>query len=144
METFTVRTDGRRQGRWRWDFVPLVCGLALVIGCGQDGPRRYHLSGKVTYQGQPVPTGQIMFEPDSTKGNRGPQGFAEIHEGTYNTDAVGKGAISGAMIVTIIGFDHMPTGEGGPPPKALFPRYITRVDVPEEATTLDFPIPAGP
>jgi hypothetical protein len=32
-------------------------------GCGQEGISRYEISGTVTFQGQPVPEGNIAFEP---------------------------------------------------------------------------------
>ena len=40
----------------------------LIVGCGGgSGPARYKVTGKVTYQGQPVEKGQITFE-DPTAG----------------------------------------------------------------------------
>ena len=57
--TFLVRFGG----------LGLVAALLLAAGCGEAGPARYHVSGKVTFNGQPVPAGQIVFEPDPTAGN---------------------------------------------------------------------------
>jgi hypothetical protein len=39
----------------------LLFGLLLVVGCGPSGPNRVKVSGKVTYKGQPVPTGSVTF-----------------------------------------------------------------------------------
>ena len=50
-----------------------ICGLCLLLaplvtGCGgNSGPARYKITGKVTYQGQPVEKGEITFE-DPTAG----------------------------------------------------------------------------
>jgi hypothetical protein len=46
--------------------------VAIVFGCGPDGPSRYSISGSVTFQGKPVPVGFIKFEPDTAKSNAGP------------------------------------------------------------------------
>ena len=40
--------------------VPLAVSL---IGCGRPGPAMYAVSGTVTWQGQPVPKGDIVFMP---------------------------------------------------------------------------------
>ena len=40
--------------------VPLAVSL---IGCGRPGPAMYAVSGTVTWQGEPVPKGDIVFIP---------------------------------------------------------------------------------
>lgn len=53
----------------------LLVAVAAVVGCGSnDAPDRFHISGKVTFAGEPVPAGQIIFEPDASQQNSGPQG----------------------------------------------------------------------
>ncbi|HBO44562.1 MAG TPA: hypothetical protein DD670_11630 [Planctomycetaceae bacterium] len=121
--------------------VILACGLLVGEGCGKSTVKRHNLSGQVTFQGKPIPVGLIVFEPDATKGNRGPQGFAQIFDGRYETDKFGKGAIVGALNVEITGF---PPGDGsaGSPNVPLFPPYKTSVQISEETTTLNFEVPA--
>jgi len=118
----------------------LAVGLPLAGGCGKSKVQRHNLSGKVTFRGKPVPVGLIVFEPDATKGSRGPQGYAQIFDGRYETDKFGKGAVLGAMNVEITGF---PPGDGseGNPGAPLFPPYKTQTQISPETTTLDFDVP---
>ena len=95
--------------------------------CGASGPERYELSGTVQFQGKPVPAGQIVFEPDSSKGNVGPQGMAEIREGKYDTRG-GRGMVGGPHVVRIRGYDRLSLDEMHPP-QPLFPEYETTVDL---------------
>lgn len=61
-----------------------LCILCLaIVGCGQQeysGAKRYPLSGKATYDGQPIDWGSISFLPESG-GQRVSGGL--ITEGTY-------------------------------------------------------------
>jgi len=41
----------------------LALTLLLAAGCGTSGPARYPVSGTVTFNGQAVPQGQIVFMP---------------------------------------------------------------------------------
>lgn len=118
--------------------------MRVLIGISNDGPTRYTLSGKVIYNGQPVPSGLVVFEPDASKGNKGPQGFSEIKNGVYRTDKFGRGAVGGPLIVRISGYRYnkIYVAEDEGTTKALFSDYITRIDLPEEATTFDFEVPA--
>jgi hypothetical protein len=126
--------------------VPVLAGC-LALGCGGDGT--YRVSGKITFNGQPVPAGKIYFMPDGAKGNSGPTGFADIRDGSYDTAAAGgRGAPSGPVIIAVEGIDP-----SGPPPKAdpsgevtakvLFPRYELTADLPKSASTKDIDVPAS-
>jgi hypothetical protein len=78
--------------------------VALAAGCGtpEEGPERFHVSGTVTYEGQPVKTGTVYFTPDSSKDNKGPQGVAQIVDGQYSTEAEGgKGHVGGPHKLSI-------------------------------------------
>ena len=125
-----------------------AAGAALLgaAGCGSDGgPTRYDLSGKVTYNGQPVPAGYILFAPDTSQGNKGPGAQADIQDGRYQTPA-GQGAIGGPHVVTISGFDGVAFEDGpvkNPMGKRLFASYQTKTDLPKEAGTQDFTVPLG-
>jgi len=127
-------------------FPSLLSSLAvalpiLVSGCASKdaGPTRYDLSGKVTFNGAPVPAGEITLSPDSSKGNSGPGGIVMIENGEYKTPR-GAGIVGGPYVVHILGFDGVPNKESeeGMP---IFPPYETTVDFPREPTTHDFEIP---
>lgn len=115
--------------------------LMLVAGCSKppSGPVRFPVSGKITFDGQPVPRGTIAFEPDTKAGNSGPGGYATIIDGVFSTHAR-MGAVAGPQIVRIAGFDGKTTAEmiDGKP---LFSEYNTNADVPEKAATIDFDVP---
>ena len=89
--------------------VAAALGLAVgaVVGCGDDGPKRHRLSGAVTFDGQPIAYGDVLFTPDGAKKNSGPQGIAQIRDGKYDTALEGgKGVGAGPMVVRVTGFDR--------------------------------------
>jgi hypothetical protein len=117
--------------------------LLAILGCGPSGPSRFKLSGKMTFAGKPIPAGWVCFTPDTTKGNSGPQGVAQIREGTYDTDSRnGKGTIGGPMIVRIEGFDGQATADL-PDGRPIFAPYEMAVDLPRERSVKDIEIPAS-
>jgi hypothetical protein len=97
----------------------------------------------VTYDGgKPVPAGRIYFSPDTTKGNDGPQGFAVIHDGKFDTRKNGRAPIGGPMIVRINACEA-----GADPSSAmvgphLFKDYEMAIDLPKEDSTQTFDVPA--
>src|SRR5690348_2686083 len=102
-----VRLTCFRPGLGAGVLAALVCGLAA--GCG--GGKGHRVSGKVTFKGAPVPAGRIYFTPDSTKGNTGPTGYADIKDGAYDTAAAGgQGVTGGPVVVAIEGND--PSAQG--------------------------------
>lgn len=119
----------------------LVCAVVLfVAGCGEKGPPRYHLTGKVTLAGQPVPAGQIFFDPDIGKKNDGPAGFAFIKNGDYDTRLDGRPHIGGAHQVRIQAFDGKPGAEL-PLGRLMVPEYTTEADLPTQNAAKDFDVP---
>jgi hypothetical protein len=81
---------------WAWG----VFGL-LLAGCGQrdyTGPRRFPLTGTVTYDGQPVDWGSISFLPKAGGDQRVSGGL--IEKGTY-TIPEEQGANAGPYRVEI-------------------------------------------
>jgi hypothetical protein len=121
----------------------LAAALAVLAGC-DSGPKKYHVSGQVLFDGKPVPAGEIYFDPDVSRGHDGPQGFARIKDGKYDTRETGLPVTAGPHRVRILGFD----GKAGPElplGRRLFPEYKTPVEVPEQADApLDFNVPARP
>ncbi len=71
----------------------VVCAVAVAVaiggGCGRGKLERAVVSGKVTYQGQPVAKGKIRFIP--IKGTQTPMWGAFIRDGGYK--ASGKGGV---------------------------------------------------
>lgn len=125
----------------------LVLLAVYAVGCGgaaPEGPKRFALSGKVTYDGQPVPAGEIFFEPNNKKGNGGPATSAEIRAGAYSipTD---RGVVGGAMIVKVIGYDGKPPAgpeaQMNPHGMQMFKPYQADVDLPKSAGKHDITVP---
>ena len=73
--------------------------LPLMAGCsGGDGIDRVTVSGKVTFDGQPVSEGQIRFAPKP--GTTAPVSIAAIENGLYSFDGY-KGVPVGSHLVEI-------------------------------------------
>jgi hypothetical protein len=120
------------------NFVLLVVILASS-GCGnRSSVPRYELSGQVTYRGQSVPGGRILFEPDDKQGNTGSGSIAEIVNGKYETRE-GKGTVGGPHVVTIFGTNGKTATETYD--NSLFTPYKKTLDLPREDATMDFTIP---
>jgi hypothetical protein len=120
--------------------IALVIGAwSLVIlaslGCSNE-EKRYRVSGTVTYSGKPIPKGLIFFDPKT----KGPQGFANIVEGKYDTAQQGKGIRGGSYDVRVNGFDGKEAPEA-PFGQALFPEYTGTKELPEADSTYDLDIP---
>lgn len=144
-KSFSERQIAFLSGRIVRVFLALAA-LSLLGGCGKQGPGRYELSGKVTFQGQPVPKGYMLFAPDHDKGNNGPGAKAGIMNGSYSM-MPGQGMVGGPHIVTIVGTDGVPFDQGGgimnPMGKPLFPEFKASFDLPKESGTFDFNVPSG-
>lgn len=106
----------------------------LAVGCGGAGSGS-HIAGRATFKNQPIPAGRIYFDADTAKQNTGPQGFADIKDGQYDTKKGGRGIAGGPTIVRIQGTD----GAG----KRLFLEYKLQVDLPPGTATKDFDVPAA-
>ena len=120
-----------------------------MTGCsgsaGSDGPQRYQLEGTVTYDGAPVPKGEIMFRPDTGAGNPGPGGYATIEQGTFKVET-DKGVVGGPYIFTVSGFDGVPVPApaGGEPTlegKALFTNVEIKKELPKEDSQIELAVP---
>ncbi len=69
-------------------FLCWVClTTATLIGCGREGADRVIVGGTVTYRGEPLSSGRIVFLP--TKGTKATLSGAEIVDGKYTVDARG-------------------------------------------------------
>jgi hypothetical protein len=115
--------------------------MASLLGCGKAEPRRYELSGKVTWAGKPIPAGMLYFEPDLAAGVNGLQGFAIIDKGQYDTRKGGRGTSGGKVVIRIFAGDGIASGEAqmGRP---LFPEYQWHDELAAADATKDIDIPA--
>lgn len=126
-------------------FILVVLGGAVsFLGCYQEnfGPR-YQVSGTVTYDGKPVPSGLVKFQPDVDKGGSGPSGYAPIKDGVFCTE---EGICAGPVKVSICGFDGIPLevvkdGETVMEETYRFQEYPTQAEIKNEDTVIDFAVP---
>jgi len=120
----------------------LVVLGCLAMGCGGDSGG--HVSGKVTFKGQPVPAGKVYISPDASKGNSGQTGYANITNGSYNTAAAGGQAPpTGAVVIAVEGIDPNPPPGADPDvtTTVLFARYEKKVELPASASVQDIEVP---
>jgi hypothetical protein len=78
--------------------------LLMLAGCGESGPVTYPVTGKVSYQGKPLPLGTMMFVSESS-----PPASATIEpDGSYHLEAA-----EGKYRVSVVA---MPPQQGRPDP----------------------------
>ena len=131
-------------------FLLLVALSLFAGGCGGDELEKMDLSGNATFDGQPIVYGSIAFTPDASEGHKGgPQGFAEIVDGKYNTAVKGEGIVPGPYKVRVTAFPSRPPavaeGESVPPPPGpdpLFIGYTMEMDLQEPKQDIDVPAAA--
>jgi hypothetical protein len=117
-------------------------GCGLLFGCSRTEPSLFHVSGTVTFDGKPVVAGRVDFFPDVVQGNDGPQGFALIKDGRFDTRQGGQGHAGGPMVIRIEGFDGQsdnPRHFGSP----IFKPYEIQRDLPKEPGEQTFEVPAS-
>jgi len=108
----------------------------LLAGCGSSDVDRYKVSGTVTYKGEPVKAGQVIFESDPAEENTGPQSYARIKNGVFQTRSIG-----GPVIVRIVPCD------GNASPALPFGNPIlktaceTRIELSFESSKQGFVVP---
>jgi hypothetical protein len=94
-----------------WLLAPALTAALLLPcwGCGQGrgstgSKNLVRVKGKVTYKGQPVTKGSVVFEPEGY--GRRAKGLIQS-DGSYalSTFAEGEGVVAGAHRVMINGFD---------------------------------------
>src|SRR5262249_5481974 len=106
-----------------------ACLLLTAAGCRSGTAPLAAVRGKVTYRGEPLRSGTIVFAPDAARGTHGELAQAEIQpDGTFTLmtgDAAG--AVPGWHRVTVCAlYPALPTLPGQPPapPLSLLPpRY---------------------
>jgi hypothetical protein len=111
-----------------------VLGLAALAGCTQE-EKLFRVSGEVTHNGKPVPKGNIFFDPKV----EGPQGYASIVDGKFDTAKLGKGVRGGSYDVRVNGFNGI-EGPEAPLGQPLFPEYTGTADLPPEDSTYNLDV----
>ena len=118
----------------------LVIACLMSLGCQSKTSDRFVLSGDATYDGKPIPSGELIFTPDIGRGNKGPQGKARIRDGKFSTENNGRGVVGGPHRVELRAFDGVPyegremeIEEGRP----LFGSLMADIDLPAESTKLE-------
>jgi hypothetical protein len=102
-----------RSALQKWQHVAIalsVSAIVVVLGCGGDDSglgRRYSVSGKVTYNGAPVPHGTVNFVPTKPPVPEGHAATGEIKDGYYSLGTTGNndGALPGEYNVAIVALD---------------------------------------
>jgi hypothetical protein len=82
---------------WSQRTAPFLA-VALLCGCGRSGPKRFEVSGHVTFDGAPLPDGEVVFTPDEA--TAGPTSVGAIENGAYDIPAE-RGPIAGNYSVAI-------------------------------------------
>jgi hypothetical protein len=123
-------------------FTLLLAGAAVALaatGCGPSGPKLVPLSGSVTFKGEPVPAGYVIFTPPAGGGN---VRSIPIRNGRYDTaEMVGeRGVHPGPNAVRITGYNGKKErfyADG----KQIFNPVDEQYTVPDAGGTKDFVIP---
>jgi hypothetical protein len=118
----------------------LLVAAGLVAGCAKSEEKLYVVSGTVTFNGKPVPMGLVFFDPDTSKGNSGLQGFANIQGGKFTT-VKGQGVRGGAYSIRVLGYDGK-SGNDLPMGHPLFNEYEVKKELPQADSELNLDIPA--
>jgi hypothetical protein len=86
-----------------------MTAVVVVLGCGDDSglARRYKVTGKVTYKGEPVPHGTVNLIPTKPPPPEGRPATGTIKDGFYTLATVGNedGALPGEYNVAIVAVD---------------------------------------
>lgn len=97
----------------------LALALLGLTACGPgNGLTLARVKGTVTYEGEPVKFGYILFIPDTEKGSDGPIAMSTIKpDGSFDlsTEEPSDGAVVGTHKVRIDGLDPTPVSESEMP-----------------------------
>ena len=121
--------------------------LTLIVGCGGDGLVRHQVSGTVTFKGNKVEYGTMIFEPEASVGTIAPTGFARIENGDYKT-AREESPIAGTYRVRVMGFDKSKMKKDAAPGEiidtpSLFPEYQVQLEIPPPSGRYDIEVPVN-
>ena len=121
-----------------------------AIGCGSTGPGMAQVTGKVTYQGKPVPKGLVSFVATGPDGRNATGQIDESGNYRLQTENPGDGALTGDYNVSIsarddVILDYIP--KKPIPPKYLAPAKYEdpaksglKATVKSGSNSIDFPL----
>jgi hypothetical protein len=142
MTTHLYRMKSTQLPIWLCSLVILCLALA---GCGMgDGLERYPVNGTVTFEGKPVQTGAVFFEPTASVGTVAPTVYLPLRGGRY--DAGKEGPVAGKYVVKVAGWDESKKqvdSDGVTHTAQLFQDYQFEVQIPPPNNTLDIEVPAS-
>jgi hypothetical protein len=129
-------------------YVVLSLGIVTLAGCGgvDDAPATVAVEGEVTFDGKPLPTGEIIFRP--AEGN-GRADAASIKDGQYSLECtLGGKAVTITALREVAGVvvQELETGESGGEVEQYIPetyndRTTLTADVTESGdNTFNFPL----
>ena len=120
----------------------LVAAAMLAVpgaGCSKsDAPERFAVWGKLTYEGEPIPSGMIIFHNKGTPYDT----VCSIEDGYFESDD-GKGHTGGTFSVSIdaYGSEYDPTGDE--PERLVEGTYAKEVQMLAEGTELNLDFKEG-
>jgi hypothetical protein len=116
--------------------------LAITaVGCGEGGAQGVHLQGKVTVNGQQLPTdaeGTVMFR--TTRSGQGNAATARIEAGRYDSPATPTGPLKVFFTVQKPTGRMLDNGRGDPSPEyesIIAPEYGSGIDLTVEGDKSD-------
>ena len=131
-------------GRFGVPILRLLAFAALLplVGCGSDPdkPKLGKVSGTVTYNGKPIPSGSIIFTPAGAQGGKtGQSATGQIDNGKYTltTFDTGDGAILGQHAVTVTASSTPGTELGKVKSDGTLDYKLPKSAIPEKYTTID-------
>lgn len=118
--------------------------LFCCFGGCSSGSRevdRFPIDGEIRYGNQPVVSGSITLEPDTTQGNLGPSSTAMIENSRFSIPA-SRGIVGGPYRVQITGYGSPPESTGADVNygKSLFSEYEILVDLPAKSSSQVFEV----
>jgi hypothetical protein len=106
----------------------LLASLALAAGCGSGGGT---VSGKVTYNSEPVKGGKVIFMPLDTKGGKSADIAAD---GTYTVEGLPPGEVKVAVDTSGFAPAKMPRGSNSSSQRTSRCRKATSAKATRNAT----------
>ena len=126
--------------------LPLLAGVSLLfsfVGCSRDPtmPKLGKVHGKVTYEGKPVDSGTVTFNPILGKGGEtGQNATGQIEsDGSYEmtTFNTGDGAILGQHVVAVVVREKGSENQGKPKPDSTIDYTMPKIVTPSKYVSVE-------
>jgi len=113
--------------------------IPVLIGCGPKNIGN-QVAGDVTYDGRPVPKGEVVFTPDDSKGTTGPALVLSIEDGKFSSTPP-KGAVTGWHTVSIVAYDGVSNEESAEGMPLMKKPHKESIEVTGDVDNLKLEIP---